>query len=235
MFWYDLFTIALITFILTFAVLVVFRFRKNVYLKGFEENELFKVKKEADYKNYIYSTKGMTRKFIRRYVIRRGRYDTTLVCNYNKNFNQISYFVVAYNKRRKPIQVIEVEELNTNTNSSKILVLNRKTAYVNIHMKKVDGEIMNTHFIKPIPRRKAKLFSYIASLCLLSFLLVVRHIIGALVGVALLDVFLKSAYNLIAVIASFIISLLYFIFTYRGMKRRNFKNKFGGKVEYEFF
>ena len=103
--------------------LFIFKFRKNVYLAHFERDELFEESKDPDIKNYIYSTKGETRKYIKRYVIRKTKYDKFVICNYNRCFNSISYFVVALNNKLKPISILQVSEKNTKTNSSKTLYL----------------------------------------------------------------------------------------------------------------
>lgn len=235
MIWTDLFYISSISFIILFVILCVFRFRKNYYLKKFEADELLKDFKEPDARNYIYSTKGITRRYIRRYLIRRGHYDSTIICNYNNNFDYISYYIVAYNRRRKPIQIIEVTETNTKTNSSKIFVLKRRCKYVNIHIKQIDNEVINSVFIKPIPRKKAKLFAGLASLCLFMFLFTVRHLLIIFVGEVLMEIYSNSLFNYVAIGVCLFISLLYFLTTYRTLKRRNFKNRIGGSLDYEFF
>ena len=62
--WTLLFYISSTIFIVLFVILKITGLQKNVYLKRFEEDELFKYFKEPDARNFIYSTKGITRKYI---------------------------------------------------------------------------------------------------------------------------------------------------------------------------
>lgn len=233
--WTLLFYISSTIFIALFIVLKVLGLQRNKYLKPFKEDELFKNFKESDARNFIYSTNGITRKYIRRYVVRRGHYDTSILCNYNKNYGYISYYIVTYGKNKKVKEVFEVTETNTNTNSSKIFVIKKKFKYVNIVIKQVDGEEINTNFIKPIPRKKAKLYSFLSTIALLTFLFSLRHLLIFCVGEVFLEDFSNSVHNYIAMIAILVISLLYYITKYRSLKRRNFKNRIGGNLDYEFF
>lgn len=233
--WDVLFYISLFTFVALAIVLVVCRFRKNVYLAHFERDELFEESKDPDIKNYIYSTKGETRKYIRRYVVRKTKYDKFVLCNYNKNFKSISYYIACLNKNFKPIKILEVMEKNTKTNSSKIFVIPNKTKYVNVIIKEADNEFVNERLIQALPHKKVLYFSLFSSAMLFSLLFALRHIVALLFGNIFGKYYFDHIYNYIAILICLAISLIYFAMTYRSLKRRNFKNKNGGKVGYEFF
>ena len=198
--WDVLFYISLFTFVALAIVLVVCRFRKNVYLAHFERDELFEESKDPDIKNYIYSTKGETRKYIRRYVVRKTKYDKFVLCNYNKNFKSISYYIACLNKNFKPIKILEVMEKNTKTNSSKIFVIPNKTKYVNVIIKEADNEFVNERLIQALPHKKVLYFSLFSSAMLFSLLFALRHIVALLFGNIFGKYYFDHIYNYIAIL-----------------------------------
>lgn len=235
MIWDVLFYISLFTVVALIAILFIFKFRKNVYLANFERDELFEESNDPDIKNFIYSTKGETRKYIKRYVIRKTKYDKFVICNYNKCFNSISYFIVALNNKLRPIAVLQVSEKNTNTNSSKIFVVPSKTKFVNVIIKEADSQVVNDRIIQVLPKAKVTLYSVLSSTLLFNLLFVLRHLIAVIFGNVFSEYYFGHIYNYIAILICFAITLLYFVMTYRTLRKRNFKNSHGGKVGYEFF
>ena len=233
--WDILFYIALVTIIALVVLLYFYKFGKNVYLSNFEQDELFEETDDVDVKSYVFSTNGETRKYIRRYAVRKTKYDNFVICNYNKNFKTISYYVACLNSKNKPISILQVTEKNTNTNSSKIIVVPAKTKYVNVIIKEADGQIINDRIIQPLSERHVLYFSLITTGLVFCSLFVLRHLAALITVGYLRKYYFNHIYNYIALLICFGISLIYFIITFLAMKKRNFKNRNGGKAGYEFF
>ena len=231
--WRILFIIACVIFITTVILLNVFRFRKNVYFRNFQKQDFINDKIEGGIKNEYYLTDIDTAKYIKRYALRRSKYDKAIICNYAQPFKYISFYIVCYNKRRKVVNVLQIVEKNTNT-SSKIINLDSNTDKVNIYIKKVEDVELNTNVIGTISIGKIKGFSFISAFMLFSLLFMIRHIAIEFLGNKALA-YMESIWNYLAIIIIFAISILYFFIMYFFMKKRNCKNRNGGALEYEFY
>ena len=231
--WRIIFLIACFIFVSTIIILNVFKFRKNVYFREFQKQEFISDKIEAGIKNEYYLTEMETAKYIKRYALRKSRYDKAIICNYTKPFKYISYYVVCYNKKKKVLNVLEVVEKNTN-NSSKIINLNSATDKVNIYIKKAEDLELNTNVIRTISVSNIRRFALISSFTVLSFLLIIRHIAIELLGNKALA-YTETLWSYLSIGIIFVIAISYFFIMYYFMKKRNSKNRNGGALEYEFF
>lgn len=231
--WRILFLVACFIFVTTIIILNAFKFRKNHYFREYQKQEFLSDKIEAGIKNEFYLTDMETAKYIKRYAIRKSKYDKAIICNYTKPFKYISFFVVCYNKKKKVVNVLEIIEKNTNQ-SSKIINLSSNTDSVNIYIKKAEDVELNTNVISTISVSNIKRFSFVSAFTLFSFLFMIRHLaIECLRDKAL--VYMESLWNYISILAIFAISILYFFIMLFFMKRRNSKNRNGGALEYEFY
>lgn len=231
--WRIMFLIACFIFVTTLIILNAFKFRKNVYFRNFQKQEFISDKIEAGIKNEFYLTEMETAKYIKRYALRKSKYDKAIICNYTKPFKYISFYVVCYSKRRKVLSVLEVVEKNTNQ-SSKIINLNSATDQVNIYIKKAEDVELNTNVISTISVGNIKRFSFISSFTVFSFLFMVRHLaIECLRNKAL--AYMESLWNYLSIGIIFVVAISYFFIMYYFMKKRNCKNRNGGALEYEFF
>lgn len=231
--WRILFLVACFIFVTTIIILNAFKFRKNHYFRKYQKQEFLSDKIEAGIKNEFYLTDMETAKYIKRYAIRKSKYDKAIICNYTKPFKYISFFVVCYNKKKKVVSVLEIVEKNTNQ-SSKIINLSSNTDSVNIYIKKAEDVELNTNVISTISVSNIKRFSFVSAFTLFSFLFMIRHLaIECLRDKAL--VYMESLWNYISILAIFAISILYFFIMLFFMKRRNSKNRNGGALEYEFY
>ena len=226
--------IALAVFVLSLLILGLFKFRKNLYYKAYVQDDNFKTDKVGGTKNKFYLVVSDTKKYIKRYVIRKSVYENSFICNFNRPYKSITYYIVCYGLGKHVIEVIQVTEKNTN-NSSKIIALSRACRNVNIIIRDVEGLELNTKVIKPLPIRKIKLYSIFSGLALLSGLYFVRHIILELILGKYCKPYLDGIYNLIGIAAILLIAILYYFMSVSTMRKRNCRNRNGGSLEYEFF
>ena len=231
--WRIMFLIACFIFVTTIILLNVFKFRKNIYFREYQKQEFLSDKIEAGIKNEFYLTGMETAKYIKRYAIRKSKYDKAIICNYTKPFKYISYYVVCYTKNKKVINVLEVVEKNTNQ-SSKIINLNSNTDSVNIYIKKAENIELNTNVVSTISISNIKRFSFISAFTVFSLLFIIRHIIIECLRDKALP-YMESIWNYASILAIFVIAISYFFIMYFFMKKRNCKNRNGGALEYEFY
>jgi hypothetical protein len=233
-FWNILFIISIVIFALSILVLAIFRFRKNVYLKPFQDDELFDTKNVNGIKSYYYFTSLETKKYIKRYVFRKSPYQRNVILNFSDNFKKISYYILAYSRTKKVIDVVEVTEKPYGV-SSRVINLNRKTCYVNIFVKSVDGLDINTNIIQPIPVIKIKYYTTFSALAIFAILFAVRHLVVVIMGGLHAKDFLNSTTNLFLILGTFGVSFLYWICARISLRKKNHQNRRGGSHEYEFF
>lgn len=231
--WNTLCIVSAVVFVLAILILIVFNFRKNVYYKPYEADELYKTTIDAGVKNYIYSTHAETKEYIKRYVIRKSAYDNSIICNFNKNYEQITYFVIQYSRRNKVLSVTEVTERKTN-NSSKIITISKRCKNVNIVVKSVEGLELNTRMILPLSTAKIRLFSLFSTLAFLSALFVVRHLLVTIICYYYSKTFFETIYNYISLIAIFGFSLAYYVLSVLTLRKKSAKSRNGGALEYDF-
>ena len=229
-----LFILAIVAFIVINIVLMIARPLKTHYSYNITKDDLLKSHKDEFGFNYIYSTSGETRQFINKYVVRVNHSTKTLICNYTKFFQNISYYIVCMRKG-KPFKVLRVNEKNTKTKTSMIFLLPPQTKTVNVVICEADGVSYNDKVIAPIPRSNCRLYTLLSGINLLSVMYIIRHLIIEIYGTGYQEIFIEDAFNIITLGLMFAIFIVYLITTSRGLRKRNWKTKVGGTLEYEFF
>lgn len=226
--------IGLSVFAISFSILAIFRFRKNRFYYPFEEDKLIATKKDEGYKNYIYSTKGETSKYINKYVISRSSYDNTLICNFNEHYDDLSYFIVEYGMGRKPLRVLEVYERFTSFNS-RVIVLSKSCLKVNVYIKSVNNVDINGIIIKPLSKKEIGLYSFFSSLLYLGVIFVADYFIPQLILGENVGSFWVHWLNLAILGFAIVIFIFHWATTYSKTKNQNLKNRSEGVVDYEFY
>ena len=226
--------VALGVFLLALLILGIFKFRKNYYFKAFVQDDNFKTDKVGGTKNKYFLVLSDTKQFIKRYVIRKSVYENSFICNFNRPYKSITYYIVCYGFGNHVVEVIEVTENNTN-HSSKIIALSRACKNVNVIVKNVEGLELNTNVIKPLPLKKIKLYSLFSGFALMSALYAVRHLVLELILGKYCKPYLDGIYNLIGIVVILLISVAYYFMSVSTMRKRNCRNRNGGALEYEFF
>ena len=234
--WDLIFYVSTIVFFISLFFVVVVRFAKNVYFHVFQEDELFKKEKNElrAAKNYIYATSDNTRKYIKKYAICKSGRDKYVVCNYTEQFHFITFYVIGYTRRKRVVEVLEIHDFDTAL-SSKVICLNKRTKMVNIVVGKVDGTVINSNVIKPIPKFKLGLHALFTSLCVVSGLLSLRQMLIVNLARFATKSYYDSIYNDIGLIVLGVLFVLIYFFTFEFINIRNNKNRNGGSLDYEFF
>lgn len=231
--WRIISAVSVFIFVLGIVLLLALRLLKNRYYHEYTQDELLKKVKAANSKNSIYFTSGETKNFIKKYVICKTLYDKYLVCNYTRNFEDITYFVLQYSHLKRVIGVITVTHRDTG-DSSKVIALKKGCAYVNVVIGTADGIVVNSNVIRPLPMSKVRINAALRSLTMFSFLFAVRHAAVELFGGIYTMQFLGSFLNYALIGGSFVLALLSYLITALCFRRRNAKIRNGGALEYEF-
>ena len=233
---YDiLFYFAIFAFVGSNVALIVVRPLKNRYAHRITNDVLFKAYKDDYGYNDIYATTGETRNFINRYVLRTNHSTKTLICNYTKYFNEISYHVVCLDKNCKPIKVFNAHESNVKTKTSVIYLLPSNCVMVNVVIQSAEGVSYNDKVIAPITKSNCRFYTLFSSAILISLMYILRHVLVLLLGSGYEEAFFLSPYNIITLILMGATTVVYALMTLSGLRRRNYKTKIGGSLEYEFF
>ena len=232
-FWDIFFYVSIGLAVVIIILLIIFRPQKNVYLHSFHDDILFKEYKESGVKNQIYSTFGEINNYIKRYALRRSTFDTSVVCNYVEQYNVIKYFVISFSRFKRPIGIVEVTE-RKNASSSKIISVPRRTKYVNLIVKSVNGIEINRTAVKPLPLSKIRLFALMVSLLAFNIFYILSRITLMFVGYSYMRVYSKTYWNFFAFLAMILFAVLIYIFTVFRLRKKNSKNRNGG-LEYEFY
>lgn len=220
-------------FVLGVITLLFARLLKNKFYHEFHEDELLKIVKTSNSKNSIYLTTGETSKFVKKYVICKTLYERFLICNFAKKFDEISFFVVQYGKRKRPLQVLKITQRGT-ADASRIIALSKKCRFVNIVISKADGNDINNNAIRPLAMTRVRIHAAIKAFMLFLSLFVVRHAIVELFGGIYTIEYLESFFNYVAIAGAFGLSVIYYLIDVLCFRRRNFNQLNGGAVEYEF-
>lgn len=228
-----LFIIAIALCVCIYLYILILKPCKFKGYHAYEADDLLNEKKEASSKNYIYEVRNSSKKFIQRYIIRKSKYDTSVICNYTNNYNDIAYFVSQYNKRRKLINMVKVRECATNE-CSRIIKVSKRTRYVNIWISSVDNVLYNGNEFVPAKRRSILFYSFLRSLSFLSIEYIFLYLLVFFIFKEAAMVFLRSYYFLGLAGAAVLFALLFFILGFIKRKRKNWKFRGRSKVTYEF-
>ena len=231
--WRVLCVLSAVLFIAGILLLLIARFLKNKYYHVFTTDELIKNNKMTNGKNSVYFTSGETKDYISKYAICKTEFDRYLVCKFVKKFSEIRYFVLEYTSHGRVIAVQQIDEYDTGLNS-KIITLHKHCAKVNVVIGKADDNEINTDVIRPLSRRKIRVYALVKSFTLFAFLFTVRHIMLEILCKELLGLYLQDTLNYISVGVSFVCGLLSYFITVLCFRRKNVKALNGGAVEYEF-
>ncbi|MCH5147153.1 MAG: hypothetical protein J1F61_03995 [Clostridiales bacterium] len=209
------------------------RLLKNKFYHEFHEDELLKTVKTSNSKNSIYLTTGETAKFIKKYVVCKTTYDKYLVCNFAKKFEEISFFVVQFNRRKRAFNVLKITQRSTD-DASKVITLSNKCRYVNIIISRADGIDINLNAIRPLAMSRVRIHAAVKGFMLFLSLFVVRHTIIELFGGIYTLQYLENFFNYVAIGAAFLLSVIYYFIDVLCFRRKNLRQLNGGALEYEF-
>ena len=231
--WRVLCVVSAALFVAGLLILFFARFLKNKYYHVFTPDELLKNSKMTNGKNFVYFTSGETKNYISKYAICKTEFDRYLVCKFAKKFSEIRYFVLEYTTRGSVIAVQQIDEYDTGLNS-KIITLHKRCSYVNVVIGKADDIEINTDVIRPLSRKRIRVFALVKSFTLFAFLFAVRHIALEILCKDLLGLYLQDMLNYISIGVCFVCGLLSYFITVLCFRRKNVKALNGGAVEYEF-
>lgn len=221
-------------FVAAIVLLFVFRPLKNRYYRSYEENEKIKDVRTDNSVNAIYFTKGETTKYIKKYVLCKTLYDTYLVCNFTRSFRRITFFVMQYNKRKRIQSVLRVDETNTG-DTSKVIALNRRCAYVNVVIASTDDTVINADVIRPLSINRIRLYAFLRSLALFLGIFVARQALCELIATpTYLAAYLSNFFHYIAVGAALVLSVMAYFISVLCLRKKNTKGLSGGALEYDF-
>ena len=238
--WRILCLISAVLFVAGVIVLLVTNLTKNKYYFNYQDDELIKKERSTNSVNSIYLTSGETRRFIKKYVVCKSAYEKYLVCNFADKFETVKFFVVQFSRRKRVLSVLEVTQKDVTGDSSRIIALKKRCAYVNVVIGTVNDKIINQNYVRPISMYRLRLYAFIKSFAIFTALFALRHIIIEVLGGSYIygkDVayaYMSNALNYIAVGASFLLSVLSYFITVLSFRRRNAKAQNGGALEYEF-
>lgn len=232
--WRAFAIVAFIFFIASIVVLIVTKLLKNNFYYDYREDELIKETKSMNSNNSLYFTSDpSTYQYIKKYVLCKTVSDKYCICQYDREFNKIVFFIIQYSKNNKIVAITKCSEIKNNE-ASRVIPLNRKTDKINIIISKVDKMEINSSVIKPLNKVKVLLY------CLLKFdysftgLFVLRHIIVECLGQSFTASYFNSIYNLISILSCLLFGLVVSIASYISLKKRNLIMHRGGVIEYEF-
>ena len=231
--WRILSLVSAVLFVAGVIVLFCTRLLKNKFYHEFHEDECLKTVKTSNSKNSIYLTTGETAKFVKKYVVCKTVYEKYLVCNFTKKFEEISFFVVQFNKRKRVMCVFKVTQRGTE-DASRVIVLSKKCRYVNIIISKADGRDINLNVIRPLSMSRVRIHAAVKGFMLFLSLFVMRHAILELFGGIYTLQYLESFLNYAAIGGSFLLSVIYYFIDVLCFRRKNLNQLNGGALEYEF-
>ena len=207
---------------------------KDRLFHTYHEDEIVKITKDPNSTNTLCFTSGEASKFVKKYVICKTNSDRYVLCNYSQEFKKILLYVVCYSKRKKVVGILRYTERQT-TKTSRIIVLPRRTRYINIVIGRVDDRLINKHIAKPLLRKQATMHSLLVGLATLTGLFAVNYILANIfAGPMHIKNYLNSDLNLIFNIIMIVLSLLVYILNLMTLLSKSKKSLSGGALEYEF-
>jgi len=229
-----MFIVSLTTLISAIVVKIIYKFKKNIYYKGFVVDQKVKEIREGGSQNEYYLVSGPDGDIIPRYVIRNSVYENSIVLNYKKGYERIVYYIACFNEKKEVIDVLEVCEENT-TDTSRVIIIKRKTKYVNVIIRDCDGVRYNQSYIVPLRTRNIWLNQLFNTLILFNILVLFNIVSTRIIAQEFSAFYFKSLLGLISLFANLIISAIYFFVGSLTLLNKNQKERAGGKVSYEFY
>lgn len=231
--WRVLFVVSVAVCIVGVLVLLFARLLKNKYYHVYTADEMVKKSKLTNGKNSVFFTSGETKNYIDKYAICKTEFDKYLVCKFVRKFTSVRYFVLEYTAHGRVIAVQQIDEFDTALNS-KIITLHKRCAKVNVVIGRAEDTEINNDVIRPLSRKRIRVYALIKSFTLFAFLFAARHFALEIICRQLLGFYLQDMLNYILIALSFVCALLSYGVTVLCFRRRSAKLMNGGAVEYEF-
>lgn len=150
--------------IIAFCLCIIFsivlgrgKFLTYTYSHNCNLREIKRVPNGKKNVDYVYEVLDDSNKFIKKIVLTKGK-QKILICNYAKEYKNISYYVYIHNKKNKIKDLLIINEENTSLYSDGI-VLPKRCDKVSFQIIKANDEEFNTH-IKIIKKKKSTLITY---------------------------------------------------------------------------
>ncbi len=220
-------------FVAGLLLLLLSQLLKNKYYHIYTADELMSKSKLTNGKNSVYFTSGETKEYISKYAVCKTEFDRYLVCKFVKKFSYVRYFVMEYSAHGRVVKVQQIDEFDTALNS-KIITLSRRCAHVNVVIGTADDAEINTDVIRPMSKKRIRLYALVKSFTFFAFLFALRHM---LIEIFLKDIsalYFNDTLNYISVAVCFLLALLSYVITVLCFRKKNAKALNGGAVEYEF-
>lgn len=224
--------LAIITLIFSICIRAIFRFKKNTYSYEFKKDELIKIRRENGGNNYYYNVSGIDANYYLKYVFRNNAFENSLVLEYAKHYNQITFFVAEYDSKYKLIEVLEVTEDNT-FDLSKVIKLNDKAKYVNLHIYRINNHLIDKPFVQMIDIKNIWIAQFFKALIMLCSMYILSFAVTEFVAEFFSKYYFESFFGFLTILYIFIATLLYFISSSISLSISQ-KKKIGGVVKYEF-
>ncbi len=187
-------------------ITIKIRFFHNFTKRRLIKDKLLEKKWLAGNYNLIFNTSGEVSHVINKYIITYDKKKCYLICNYTKQFYNVSMKVFAYNKQQQLIRVIEVNETGMSSHSS-VINLPSNCKYVNIMINSVNNlPIKETNEIKAY-----KKLIKIETLALFFGLLFTACITINVITADLVDDYIKSIGMLITLVPNILICTINYI------------------------
>lgn len=231
--WRILSLISIIIFLVLLILLLILKPLKNHYLFPYVEDELFNKKKLDGYKQEIYVVTSSNKKYIDKYLINIEPLRKTLIVSYVQPYSKIRFYVMEYDKNKKVIGVLRIMEVKTNS-SSNIILLDKKTKYVNIIVGKVDSLEVNFNIMRPMKNSSIRFYSISNGLIFFNFFFFFRHLCCEILSKQYIVYFLNSWIDYLIIGILFFFGLLIYLTNLSTLKKRNKILKEGGRLSYEF-
>lgn len=226
--------ISLIVLIAIIVVLAMFKFRKNEYLLPYQHDEVYKEEQALNSTNYVCAPHGETLKYIQRYLFKKGAYDSSVILSFADTYEEISYFVLGYDKNHKVIDCCEGIEYHPGV-TSRMINMSKKAVEVNVIVKSVNHKHINQRVIKPMPKVNMRLYSLLASIMLFNIMFLARHFA---VEICLKDngayIFEETSHDGILIPIMAVLSICYYFISMHNFKKKAIDFRDGGVSEYEF-
>ena len=211
--------IFLIIFVLIILLLLLIKPLKNKYNYACREDHLIKSERKKGARYNVYSVLGRSAYYIDKYILKSVGKSKVLICDYVKNYDYISYYLLLFNKKNTLMKIMEVNEYNTSF-CSKPIKLPKRCEKVNIVAKKINEEDQNINLVGVVSKPAVILFSIFESIALLCFLFVLRQVLVEIICFDTKTIFVTSSYDSYIIVIIIVISFInYLIISSRLLKK----------------
>lgn len=163
-------------------LLIKLKLVKRKYAYEFKRDKLLRInKRDVNRADFVFETSSTTSKFIKEYVLSKDKNKKLFLCEYNKQYKKVVFFILAYDKNGNLLNVLEIRDKKPQR-YSRLIKIPRNCNAVNVIVNEIDDVTIEPSVYEQVKASKIVFYSLLESLMITFALFFVEYLMIEIFG-----------------------------------------------------